>query len=527
MISPGLHLARIGGLMVLVGGLLAWLASTAAILDADGLRYIGQAQRIAAGSWRDGVVGAVDHPLYPLAIATMHQGLGMPGTPEGWQAAAQGVSVLAGTALVAPLYLVALELFGAGAAWLGVVAFFLVPTTGHVLADVMSEAVFLLWWTSGLYAALRFLRQGTFGWLIPTVACAALAYLTRPEGLLLPAALVGALLLLPLSRATRMNWPRWWAAVGLLLIGPALIVVPFALSKGGLTSKPAVARLLGTAPRSAADAVERARPLEPGDTELKLAVAAAKAVWEAIRDLVTLPLLPLAALGLILSLQRMAREGRLRASLMVSLILLAGPLALWRLHLTGGYSTPRHALLLGTILLPAAGAGLAGLLGGLSIPGWLLGQGASERFTAGPLVWGLALAGLLAWSLPAVLQPVNRDYVGYRQASAWLAEHAPAAEPVADVTGWSQFYGERPGYTFTNLREAPNHPELRYVVVREAHLKGRWWYCDLLRHLVGHRAPVQTFPPDARPGQARVYLFDRQAGEDPAVTWTPAPTSRR
>ncbi len=524
MIRPSQHLARLAALLVLAAALLGWLAGTAAILDADGLRYIGQAQRIAAGSWRDGLLGGVDHPMYPLAIAACHQGLGIADDPAGWQAAAQCASVVAGTLLVVPLYLVALELFGAGGAWLGVLLFYLVPTTGHVLADVMSEATFLLWWTAGFYAALRFLRDGAFGWLVPALAGAALAYLTRPEGLLLPAALVGALLLVPLGRATRLNWPRWWAAMALLVIGPALVVGPFVLLKGGVGTKPAVARLLGTAPRSAADAVERARPMDADAGELKAAIAAAKAVWESVRDLVTIPLLPLAALGLILTLR--APGDRARAWLLAGLILLVSPLALWRLHVTGGYCTPRHALLLGTILLPAAAAGLAGLLGGLVIPGRRLGLEA-DRYTAGPAVWALALGLFAAWALPQTLRPLNRDFVGYRLASDWLSAHADATEPVADVTGWAQFYGGRPGYTFTNLREAPNRPELRYIVARDAHLKGRWWYCDLLRHLVGRRAPVITLPVDAGPGQAKVYVFDRQQPEDPAVTWAPAPTNRR
>src|SRR5207249_9770236 len=118
------------------------------------------------------------------------------------------------------------------------------PLTGHVLADVLSEGTFLLFWTWGLWAAVRFLKQGTFGWLPPTIGFGVLAYLSRPEGLLLPAALVATLAMMPLLRSTRLNWPRWWAAVGVLVIGPALLVGPYVAAKGGLGTKPAVARLL-------------------------------------------------------------------------------------------------------------------------------------------------------------------------------------------------------------------------------------------------------------------------------------------
>ena len=80
--------------------------------------------------------------------------------PEDWQTAAQVAATVAGVLLIIPLYLFALELHGPAAAWLACVLSFLVPLTGHVLADVLSEGMFLFFWTLGCWAALRFLRQG-------------------------------------------------------------------------------------------------------------------------------------------------------------------------------------------------------------------------------------------------------------------------------------------------------------------------------------------------------------------------------
>jgi hypothetical protein len=513
--------------MIGAATLLAWLSVHTEILFADGLRYIAQAQRIEAGAWRDGLVGSVDHPVYPLAIAATHGGIGVGGwkqTPESWQAAAQGASLIAGVLLVIPLYLVTMEVLGARSAWLGVVLFYMAPLTGHILADVLSEGTFLLAWTWGLYAALRFLRHGTFGWLPLTIAFSALAYLTRPEGLLLPLALVAALVVMPLLRSTRMNWPRWWAAVGFLVIGPALVVGPFVVSRGGgLATKPAIAKLLGLAPRAAADAVERAKPLEVGQSEWKTYELAAKTVWEAVRDITSAPLIPLALLGVVVALR--SRGDRSRAWLLLGIIVGAAILALLRLHITGGYCTPRHAIVLAVLFIPAAAHGLDRLLGSVSIPGRLVGLG-EGRFTAGPAIWALVLLGYFAWSGPQALEPVNKDFVGYRLAGEWVAREVPADAPVVDVTGWALYYGGRPGYTFATLRDAPNRPDLRYVVAREAHLKGVWWYCDLIRHLVGKREPVKVFPEHGAPGQAKVYVFDRAEPEVPSVSWLEVPARR-
>ena len=76
--------------MVGAAGLLGWMAGHTDVMFADGLRYIQQARRIDAGSWTEGLLRAVDHPAYPLAIAGVHRSLGGDDAPVAWQQAAQG-----------------------------------------------------------------------------------------------------------------------------------------------------------------------------------------------------------------------------------------------------------------------------------------------------------------------------------------------------------------------------------------------------------------------------------------------------
>lgn len=503
------HGARVLALTFLAAILLGWMTAGTAIFFDDGIRYIAQARGLARGSLGDGLLRAVDHPLYPAAIALAHAAIGGE-SPQSWQTAAQAASALIGMMLVLPLYLVSLELFGERSAWLGVVLTFAVPLTGHVLADVLSEGTFLVFWMWGLYAALRFLRDGRFVWLPPTIAGAGLAYLSRPEGLLLPAALVATLALLPILRSTRMNWPRWWAAVGFLVIGPAILIGPYVAARGGIGTKPAIRRVLGTEARSAPDAVERARPLDPGQSAVRTYAEATKAVLGAVREAVTTPLLALAVFGLVITIRR-TWEARGRSWLLLAVIGSAAVLALIRLHATGGYCSPRHAMVLSMLLIPAAAAGLDRLLTNLPLPATWLGLGPEEKFTAGPALWVVALAGLVGWNASALTEPINFSKAGYKPAGAWVAEHAPAGARMVDVTGLSLFYAGHPGYTFANLIEAPNDPDLRWVVVRDNHLKGPWWYCKNLSALVEGLEPVATFPRDAKPGQARVYVFERPA----------------
>ena len=95
---------------------------------------------------------------------------------------------------------------------------------------------------------------------------------------------------------------------------------------------------------------------------------------------------------------------------------------------------------------------------------------------------------------PELKAPLNGQFAGYREAAVYLSEHVPEDAKVVDLTGWSLFYGERKGYTFANLIEAMGDKSVQRIVVRDAHLKGPWEYCQQLKTLIGDRKPVATYP---------------------------------
>jgi hypothetical protein len=99
---------------------------------------------------------------------------------------------------------------------------------------------------------------------------------------------------------------------------------------------------------------------------------------------------------------------------------------------------------------------------------------------------------------------------------------------VVDVTGWSLYYGERNGYTFANLHEAAGNPQVRWVIAREAHLRGPWHYCEQLRSLVAGCKPVAVFPEVPGPREAQIFVFDRLlAASAKQSALTPAAAERR
>jgi hypothetical protein len=517
------HGVRMALVMVGVAGLAGWLNYHSEVTFADGLRCLKQAEVIDRGAWTDGMIRSVEHPMHPLAIAAVHRLIGGDG-PVSWQHAAQGASILGVVLLVIPVYLLGLEIYGPATAWLGCLLVIANQVMAHVVTNVLSETTFLLFWTWGLWAAARFLREGRFFWLPLTIGFGALAYLSRPEGILLPMALVATLVVLPMHRATRIYWPRWWAAVAFLVIGSVCLVGPYIAVKGGLGTRPAIARLIGAEPPADALAVERDRPLPPDQSTIETYGLAFQRMIKAFGGAVTLPLIPLAVLGLMVARPWTARA---RIWLFAWCIIGMSALALVRLHVTGGYCTIRHALVPAMLLRLAAAHGLAWLIRSAAIEGRWLGLN-EGRLRPGPAVWLLALAVLLGLPFAPSTVRVKGSFDAYRDTGTWLAE-LDKKEPgkVLDMTDWSLYFsGVQEGSRLNDLPAASVDPKTRWIVARNAHLRGHWRYSRLLQGVVGTREPVMKFPPEPRPGQVQICVYDRWAAPANQVAGQSQPTEQ-
>ena len=291
------HMRRILLLMIGASALLGWLVAHTEVFYADGMRYISQAKVIDQGAWERGLFRSVDHPVYPLAIVGTHRLLGGHG-PHDWQLAAQLASAVAGVLAVVPIYLVAVELIGASNAWLACLVIYLVPINGHVMGDAMSESSFLLSWCLGFWSTLRFLRTARLSWLPLVIVFSLLAYLTRPEGLVVPVSLLATVIIMKFRPS--LEFPEWssrWA-FALLALGPVVTASPFIVLKGGITTKPSLNRILSFAPRAPGMAVERERPLETDQSRLRTVFVATKAMVRAVVGATTLPMILLAPIGI-------------------------------------------------------------------------------------------------------------------------------------------------------------------------------------------------------------------------------------
>ncbi len=229
------------------------------------------------------------------------------------------------------------------------------------------------------------------------------------------------------------------------------------------------------------------------------------------------PLLPLALVGLIVGAPSGTKP---RQALLIAIVFLGSFAGLMRLHATGGYCTPRHALIPSMLLVLAAARGLSWGVELIRIPGrWF--NLCEERLGPGPVVYVLALAAMCAWLGPQIAKPINQGVGGYRDAGRWLVSRMSTNDRIVDVTGWSLYYARQSGYTFANLGQSASDQGVRYVVVREQHLHGPWEYCKILRSLTQGLEPAASFPEHPKSGVARVLVFDRKKNLPAEIAQSP------
>jgi hypothetical protein len=306
--------------------------------------------------------------------------------------------------------------------------------------------------------------------------------------------------------------------VAFLASGLLLLVGPYVVLKGGLGTKPGIARVLGLAPRSEPLALERERPLGPDQTTLEIYRASTIRMLKVFRASVTPPMFSLALLGIVLA--GFLTERR-RACLFLGIVLAASAVALVRLHATGGYCTVRHGLVPGIILTLSAAFGLSWLVSRVAIVGQWLGL-THERLQPGPVVWAVLLAFLVVLPNIGVLGPLNSGpFSIYHTTGNWIAQHATAPEEVLDLTDWSLYFSSRPGYLFANVYEASVHPNIRWIVVRKPHVDGHWYYSQIIRDLIGDREPVALLPHSGSRGQVQVRIYDRWSSATRTADSTP------
>ncbi|MDR3634460.1 MAG: glycosyltransferase family 39 protein [Isosphaeraceae bacterium] len=504
------HGVRVLLLIAFTGALYAGLAVRAEVTSSESLRAIESAQAIRSGDGGHFSARAGNASLHALAILAAHTVV--PGSgPERWEGAAQVVSVLAGMLLAVPVYLVAVELFESSTAWLGTALFLASPLMGYVVANLLSDSVFLLFWTWGLWSAIRFLRDGRWIWLPLFVASATGAASLRLDGGLLALCFWAVVGIMPWGWAAPVERCASWPVFCLLSILLVALVSPVPGASGQntaeLTHLPVVEVETATATGPSIQTLSFHRDETPWEFWRRSIVRMLKVM----RNAVSLRLLPLALLGLVLAWSGAAQA---RVWLLLCMLVVGGLGLLIERRASVGDCSMRDAVVPGLLLVLAAGHGLGWLARRVRVEGLPFDK-ARVAYHPGPLLWLVVLGVVVVVPNFRSITPADpRGSFGpYRNAAAWLGAHGVPRTEISDLTGWTTFQMAGGATVRPSSTISKETPRPRWLVVRQGQVLGHSAEHAALVAVVGDRTPVARFPA-SRQGlglEVRIYNLDSQS----------------
>ena len=451
------------------------------------------------------------YPLVVLGVSKVVRAIAPP-ADDGELAATmlrstQLASMLGALVLVVPSYSLGRRLFGPTQGFAATALFQVLPVSARVTSDGLTEAWYLVFVAFGLRSGVAAVQANGVRGFFAAGMFGGLAYLVRPEGLLvsLTMAVVAGLSLLDrnvgVARAVRRG-----LAVAL---GTALVAGPYMGAIGGVTLKRALTKMVESDEVSHAPAPAPAlfaATYDPERDGSKLQWVPKAISLEATKTFYYAPL-GFALIALPFAVRR------LRTDPAVGVLLAMAGLNLGLVALLGArasYLSERH-------LLPIAFVGC--FLAAHAIFGtrhfWrpILGG----PLTGPPATWVL-YAIIFASCLPATAKPLHEDRYGHRVLGEYLKANATADDVILDPYDWAQFYSGR------SVRGVPPDPQparYRWAVLEEgekdhaSHTKPRLTSAqNVARDLVNKPVvALEWFDPSDTGRGRKIVLYRQDAGK--------------
>lgn len=155
-----------------------YVALHTAVIAIDGVEYIHCAKAYADLDFTS-ALGHIYPPLYPILTALLHSLL------RDWEVAGQMLSLIAGVALIIPVYLLIKRLYGRRVALIAAFIASFHPQLVLHSAQVRTESLYFLLVALSIYFGWRALTEGRKFFFFLLGLFTSLAYLTRPEGIVI------------------------------------------------------------------------------------------------------------------------------------------------------------------------------------------------------------------------------------------------------------------------------------------------------------------------------------------------------
>jgi hypothetical protein len=482
---------RLALLVLLAAVIHAWMIGHTAVVARDSFGYIRYALMLEHLPWTEALPRLEQHPLYPLSILAVSLPLrhllgGV--SSQVLILSGQLASALAGILLVIPLYLLGKELFDRRVGFWAAALFQCLPICAQVTSDGLSDGVFLLLVTTALLWAVQALRRRSLPLFLLCGLATGLAYLTRPEGMLVVIATLVVLAGIQVFATQRWPWLRTVSCTGALLLGTGVVAVPYMAVIGGVSVKPGLIKIMHNAQPQ--DTLYQPSPDQtserstlPRATAASPLLASNLAIWWIDEQQVGPPSLSWGIKALVVEIAHGFHYvaffplmlgtwwfcygfRRDPGGWVVVVLCLIVTTLLIRVAMGVHYLSERHTLIL--VLCGSIWAAAALVRIGDRLPeliGWLCRRPVAQRWHAVLTLGWLWLA--IGWGLPSTLRPLHLNRLGHRLAGEWLAVHTHPEDRIVDPFCWAYFYAGRtfPEGELPAMQPGPH--SISYVVVTE------------------------------------------------------------
>jgi hypothetical protein len=469
-----------------------WLISHTEVTSRDSIGYQRYAWELEQDNWKHVLQKNVHHPLYPLSIlaisAPVRQVVGGSELTV-MQLSAQLASGLAGILLVIPMFFLGKELFDRTVGFWASAIFQCLPVEARVMSDALSESLFLLMSATALLLAVRAFRTGSWRQFGLCGLFAGLAYLTRPEGILIVAAVIFVLVARQLMVAGQAS--RIAKSLASLIIGLAILAGPYMAMIRGFSNKTTTQDVLQNVRRA-----ESSRPafeiscsifdiscllenqFRISNKEYRISrfsVLAIVGLWwpdgkvsdglghlgwslYALSSEISKGFFYVAWIPALLGLFTLRARGPAGAGRLVLIVLcLLQCLALLRVAFVAGYVADRHVLIVvlcGLYWAVAAAFHLTKSVRAASGQWLVAGEGTTGHWPLATchLCAVLLFLILIGLALPKTLATLHANRAGHHAVGLWLAEHVTSADEVDDPFCWAAHYA---GRTFCRHPDGP------------------------------------------------------------------------
>ena len=391
----------------------AYVMCVMGVVSKDALWFVTGAQAIADGDYR----AWLGHDQHPLTGACVW----LAGVASGdWIRGGRIFNVVVGALTAAPVYFLGRALFGHLA---GLCAAWFLAFHAHAArysADVLSEPLYVFLFLSAILFGMLGVVEDKKRWLALCGVASALAYLTRPEGVM-SVLVPGAWLCCQHIGDLCSDWKRRFARIGVLSLAFMALAAPYMIYVGGLSRKKSATEIIKFTRVRPANAA--ATPPAP---QSKTADGDETATQEAVRHYLrsgysllgklvsacTHTLMPLMVLGLICRRRGPALK---RGELFLGSVVVLYLLLLFGVRTSAGYISRRHAFPIAMILMTWSGAGA------LAAAHWLTRIRRLRGRRTAALRW---ITGVMAVVLTArTAEPQNTRNLGEAKAGLWIRRH--------------------------------------------------------------------------------------------------------